>query len=134
MRTMKILFPVILSLIAFSSVDAQKKTINGKKIKEIKEWKIDSGKRTLSELSKYDANGERIEQIKYETNGSQKERTVFEYNANGKCITETKYDEFNKLEKKTVIEYNSFGKRSKETSYDAKGKVKSVKEVEYITE
>mgnify|MGYP006319858777 CR=1 FL=1 len=36
---MKIIFPVILSLIAFSSVDAQKKTINGKKIKEIKEWK-----------------------------------------------------------------------------------------------
>ena len=70
MRAMKIIFPVILSLIAFSSVDAQKKTINGKKIKEIKEWKIDSGKRTLSELSKYDANGERIEQIKYETNGN----------------------------------------------------------------
>ena len=89
---MKIIFPVILSLIAFSSVDAQKKTIDGKKIKEIKEWKIDSGKRTLSELSKYDANGERIEQIKYETNGSQKERTVFEYNANGKCTKEIKGD------------------------------------------
>lgn len=134
MRTLKLLFPVVLSLIAFSSADAQKKTIDGKKIKEVKEWKIDSGKRTLSEVSKYDANGEKVEEIKYSSNGSQKERFVYEYNANGKCVSEIKYDEFNKLEKKTVIEYNSFGKRSKETTYDAKGKVKSVKEVEYITE
>lgn len=134
MKTMKVLFPVVLSLLFFSSASAQKKTVDGKKIKEIKEWKVDSGKRTLSEVSKYDAKGDKVEEIKYSSNGSQKERFVYEYNANGKCVAEIKYDEFNKLEKKTVIEYNSFGKRSKETSYDAKGKVKSVKEVEYITE
>lgn len=134
MKTLKVLFPIALSLLAFSSVDAQKKTVDGKKIKEIKEWKVDGSKRTLSEVSKYDANGEKVEEIKYSSNGSQKERFVYEYNANGKCIKETKYDEFNKLEKTTKIEYNSFGKRTKETSYDAKGKVKSVKEVEYITE
>ncbi len=134
MNTLKVLFPLVLSLIAFSSVDAQKKTLDGKKIKEVKEWKIEGGKRSLSEVSKYDAKGEKVEQIKYSSNGSQKERTVFEYNANGKCVAEIKYDEFNKLEKKTVTEYNAAGKRSKETTYDAKGKVKSVKEVEYITE
>ena len=91
MKTLKVLIPIALSLLAFSSVDAQKKTVDGKKIKEIKEWKVDSGKRTLSEVSKYDANGEKVEEIKYSSNGSQKERFVYEYNANGKCIKETKY-------------------------------------------
>lgn len=134
MKTLKIFIPVILSLFAFSSADAQKKTLDGKKIKEVKEWKIDGSKRHLSELSKYNAKGDKVEQIKYDNSGTQKERMVYEYNADGKCTAEIKYDEFNKLEKKTVIEYNSFGKRAKETTYDAKGKVKSQKEVEYITE
>ena len=134
MNTFKVLFPLLLALFAFSSADAQKNTVDGKKIKEIKEWKIDGGKRFLSEVSKYNVNGEKTEQIKYESNGSPKERTTYEYNAKGKCVAEIRYDEFNKLEKKTLIEYNSYGKRSKETIYDAKGKVKSTKEVEYITE
>ncbi len=113
---------------------AQKKTLDGKRIKEVKEWKVEGSKRYLVEVSKFDAKGKKTEEIKYNSDGSQKERVTFEYNAEGKCVTELKYDEYNKLDKKTVTEYNAQGKRVKETSYNASGKLKGTKEIEYITE
>lgn len=135
---MKSLIKVIASFIVMLSVSvpsfAQKKTLDGKKIKEVKEWKIEGSKRYLVELSKFDANGKKTEEIKYNSDGSQKERVTFEYNAEGKCVTEVKYDQYNKLDKKVVTEYNAQGKRVKESLYNASGKLKSTKEIEYITE
>ncbi|MCQ2198659.1 MAG: hypothetical protein MJZ19_02930 [Paludibacteraceae bacterium] len=135
---MKSLIKFITAFIVMLSVAApsftQKKTFDGKKIKEVKEWKVEGSKRYLVEVSKFDANGKKTEEIKYNSDGSQKERVTFEYNAEGKCVSELKYDEYNKLDKKTVTEYNAQGKRIKETSYNASGKLKSIKEIEYITE
>lgn len=118
-------------MVSFSGYCA--KTVNGKKIKEVKEYKIDGGKKILDRTAKYDAAGNKTEEIDYK-NGAKKSRTVFTYNNDGKCIEEKHYDENNKLEKTVKIEYNESGKKKSEKSFLPNGKLKSEHTFEYVTE
>lgn len=120
-------------LIAFCFNASAQKKINGKKIKQMKEYTTEDSKKYLSELTKYNAEGKKSEVIKYNEDGTQKERTVYQYNNEGKCITELEYDESNALDEKTVIEYSG-GKKLKETVSKASGKIKKVRNFEYVTE
>ncbi len=103
----------------------------------IKEWNTDprSGKKVLDHITTYDADGKKIEEIEYNSEG-QKWRKRFEYapGAEGKCIKESVYNERNRLETVKKYEYNEFGRKKTQYNYNAKGKLLTVKVFEYITE
>ena len=103
----------------------------------IKEWNTDprSGKKVLDHVTTYDADGKKIEEIEYNSEG-QKWRKRFEYapGAEGKCVKESVYNERNRLETVKKYEYNEFGRTKTQYNYNAKGKLLTVKVFEYITE
>lgn len=109
------------------------KTIDGKQVTEIKEWAVNNGKKTLDHVSKYDAKGNKVEEIEYSKTGDQKSRTVYKYNDKNKCVEEQHYNETNKLEKTVVIEYNEQGKKSSVKTFLPNGKLKNEHVFEYIT-
>ena len=118
--------------VCFSSY-AQKK-FDGKTITAVKEWKLEGKKKSIDHLTKYDANGNKVEEIEYNNVGDQKSRTTYEYNAKGKCVKESYFDEYNKLEKTVTIEYHENGKKKSQSTYLPNGKLKNTKEFEYILE
>lgn len=99
----------------------------------IKEWNTDirSGARVLDHVTTYSADGKKLEEIEYNSDG-QKWRKRFTYNEAGKCIQEDIYDERNRLNSIKKFEYNEFGRKKTQTTYNAKGKVVAVKHFEYI--
>lgn len=133
MKLKFILGIVSFSILSVASVSAQK-TYDGKVLKEVKEWKIVGNKRSLDHVSRYDAKGNKTEEIEYDNDGKQKSRSTFEYNEAGKCVKEVVYDENNKVEKTISTEYNEKGKKKGQTTFQPNGKVKSKKEFEYVTE
>ncbi len=124
---------ISLCLLLFFPVSAQKK-IDGKRIKETKEWRVEGKKRVLDQVSRYDNRGEKIEEIEYNSVGDLKRRITFEYNDAGKCIKEVHYDKFNKLEKTVTFEHFENGKKKLQTTYLPNGKLSHTKEFEYILE
>lgn len=126
----------VAAVFAFSflaPVNAQKK-IDGKVITEVKEWCVENGKKKIDHVTKYDAQGNKSEEIEYTKVGDQKSRTTYKYNEKGKCIEEQHFNEFNKLEKTIQFQYNEFGKKQSSKTLLPNGKVKSEKVFEYITE
>ncbi|MBO7506341.1 MAG: hypothetical protein J6T67_03040 [Paludibacteraceae bacterium] len=115
------------------TLSAQKK-VNGKVLTEVKEWRLENGKKKIDHVTKYDAQGNKTEEIEYTKVGDQKSRTVYKYNEKGKCIEEQHFDEFNKLEKTVQYQYNEFGKKQSARTLFPNGKLKSEKVYEYITE
>ena len=103
----------------------------------IKEWNTEprSGKKVLDHVTTFDADGKKIEEIEYGSDG-QKWRKRFEYapGAEGKCVKESVYDERNRLNTVKKYEYNEFGRKKTQYNYNAKGKLLTVKVFEYITE
>ena len=125
----------LVSLLVFFSfsVSAQKK-IDGKRIKSVKEWKIEGKKKSLDQVTHYDVKGNKTEEIMYDNVGDQKKRVTYEYNEAGKCVKESHYDKYNKLEKTVAFEYLENGKKKSQSSYLPNGKLKNTKEFEYILE
>ena len=101
----------------------------------IKEWNTEprSGKKVLDHVTTFDADGKKVEEIEYGSEG-QKWRKRFEYGADGKCTKEYLYNERNKLETVRKFEYNEFGRKKTQYNYDPKGKLVSIKVYEYLTE
>ena len=101
----------------------------------IKEWNTDprSGKKVLDHVTTYDADGKKIEEIEYNSDG-QKWRKRFEYGPDGKCVKEMVYNERNRLDTVKKYEYNEFGRKKTQYNYNAKGKLLTVKVFEYLTE
>ena len=135
----KLLAIIALAFALVAPAAAQNTT--GQKINKknlvIKEWNTDprSGKKVLDHVTTYDADGKKIEEIEYNSEG-QKWRKRFEYapGAEGKCIKESVYNERNRLESVKKYEYNEFGRKKTQYNYNAKGKLMTVKVFEYITE
>ncbi|HOU67760.1 MAG TPA: hypothetical protein PKW49_04130 [Paludibacteraceae bacterium] len=124
---------ILLSFVTTLTTSAQK-MFDDKRIKELKEWKIEGKKKTLDHLTKYDEKGNKVEEIEYNSVGDQKSRVTYEYNANDKCIKESYFDEYNKLEKTVTTEYHPNGKKKLQNTFQANGKLKNTKEFEYILE
>ena len=101
----------------------------------IKEWNTDprSGKKVLDHVTTYDADGKKVEEIEYNSEG-QKWRKRFEYGPDGKCVKEMVYNERNRLDTVKKYEYNEFGRKKTQYNYNAKGKLLTVKVFEYLTE
>ena len=135
----KLLAIIALAFALVAPAAAQNTT--GQKINKknlvIKEWNTDprSGKKVLDHVTTYDADGKKIEEIEYNSEG-QKWRKRFEYapGAEGKCIKESVYNERNRLESVKKYEYNEFGRKKTQYNYNAKGKLLTIKVFEYITE
>ena len=127
-------FALVVPAMAQNTAAGQK--INKKNL-VIKEWNTDprSGKKVLDRVTTYNADGKKIEEIEYSSEG-QKWRKRFEYapGAEGKCIKESVYDERNRLNTVKKYEYNEFGRKKTQYNYSAKGKLLTVKVFEYITE
>ncbi|MCQ2232005.1 MAG: hypothetical protein MJZ30_09190 [Paludibacteraceae bacterium] len=123
-----------LLLFSFATPAAAQKKVNGKVVTEIKEWRMEGGKKKIDHVTKYDANGNKTEEIEYSKVGDQKSRTTFVYNEKGKCTEEKHFDEYNKLEKTVQYQYNEFGKKQSARTLLPNGKLKSEKVYEYITE
>ncbi len=123
-----------LLLFSFANPAAAQKKVNGKAVTEIKEWRMEGGKKKIDHVTKYDANGNKTEEIEYSKVGDQKSRTTYVYNEKGKCTEEKHFDEYNKLEKTVQYQYNEFGKKQSARTLLPNGKLKSEKVYEYITE
>jgi hypothetical protein len=130
----KTVYSLVLAFFAFSLFSAQaQKKVDGKVLKEVKEWRIDGSKKKLDHLTRY-SEGRKVEEIEYSSIGEQKSRKTYAYNENGKCIEEKEYDEYNKLVKTTQYEYLENGKKKSQKTILPNGKLKSFKEFEYIVE
>ena len=127
-------FALVVPAMAQNTAAGQK--INKKNL-VIKEWNTDprSGKKVLDRVTTYNADGKKIEEIEYGSEG-QKWRKRFEYapGTDGKCTKESVYDERNRLNTVKKYEYNEFGRKKTQYNYNAKGKLLTVKVFEYITE
>ena len=137
---MKRILTLVALVLAFIA-PAAAQNHHGQKINKnnlvIKEWNTDprSGKKVLDHVTTYDADGKKLEEIEYNSEG-QKWRKRYEYapGAEGKCVKESVYNERNRLETVKKYEYNEFGRKKTQYNYNAKGKLLTVKVFEYITE
>ncbi len=99
----------------------------------VKEWNENQTTKTkfLDHITKYDANGFKIESIEY-ANYGQKSRITYEYNEQGKCIKEVEYDGRNKPVRIRKFEYYPDGSKKRQYNYFPNGKLETIKEFEYI--
>ena len=126
---------ILIALLVFSTaIFAQSKTSSGKSV-TVKEWKTSAktGTRYMDEMTKYNAKGQKIEQIEY-ANYGQKSRTTYEYDAKGNCVKHVLYDSKNKVVRIRKFEYYEDGSKKKQYNYDPDGKLVSTREFEYIFE
>ena len=126
---------ILIALLVFSTaIFAQSKTSSGKSV-TVKEWKTSAktGTRYMDEMTKYNAKGQKIEQIEY-ANYGQKSRTTYEYDAKGNCVKHVLYDSKNKVVRIRKFEYYDDGSKKKQYNYDPDGKLVSTREFEYIFE
>ena len=126
---------ILIALLVFSTaLFAQSKTSSGKTV-TVKEWKTSAktGTRYMDEMTKYNAKGQKIEQIEY-ANYGQKSRTTYEYDAKGNCVKHVLYDSKNKVVRIRKFEYYDDGSKKKQYNYDPDGKLVSTREFEYIFE
>ena len=124
---------VMLFLPALASAQTQQK-INKKNL-VIKEWNTSarSNRKILDHVTTYNAEGQKIEEIEYTTEG-QKWRKRYEYDGAGKASRELVYNERNKLVEVKKFEYNEFGRKKVQYTYNPKGKLLGIKNYEYIAE
>lgn len=126
---------ILIAILLFSTATfAQSKTSSGKSV-TVKEWKTSAktGTRYMDEMTKYNAKGQKIEQIEY-ANYGQKSRTTYEYDAKGNCVKHVLYDSKNKVVRIRKFEYYEDGSKKKQYNYDPDGKLVSTREFEYIFE
>lgn len=125
---------LIVILLFSTAIFAQSKTSSGKSV-TVKEWKTSAktGTRYMDEMTKYNAKGQKIEQIEY-ANYGQKSRTTYEYDAKGNCVKHVLYDSKNKVVRIRKFEYYEDGSKKKQYNYDPDGKLVSTREFEYIFE
>ena len=118
-----------------TAVSAQTQQKINKKNLVIKEWNTSAktNKKVLDHVTTYNAEGQKIEEIEYNSDG-QKWRKRFEYDAAGKVTRELVYNEKNKLEEVKKYEYNEFGRKKTQYTYNGSGKLQTVKVFEYLTE
>ena len=122
-------------VLMFATVSLGQTTSSKKEAKKnltVKTWKTPvKGAKYLDHVTKYDAEGRKIEEIEYNSYGMQA-RETYEYDANGRVVREVVYNEQNKPYRIHKIEYNADGTKKRQLNYNAKGVLISVREYEYI--
>ena len=129
----KIILLAILVGLGFSLQAQNHAKRERKKNLTIKEYKQKPGSSTqrLDDIIRYDANGRKVEEIEYLSNGTQKSRVVYEYDDKGVCTRELVYDHKDKILKIRKIEYNADGTKHKIYVYSPKGNLETTRIFEY---
>jgi len=129
------LFAALCLLFPLFSLNAQEKPQMNKKNLVVKEWNTDprGGHKVLDHVTTYNAEGKKIEEIEYNTDG-QKWRKRFDYDATGRLSKEYVYDHHNRLQTYKTFEFNEFAKKKVQYTYNPKGKLLSIKQYEYIAQ
>lgn len=135
-KTFAMLSVLAAALLLCSSVSAQDAPKINKKNLVIKEWNTDvrTNRKVLDQVTTYNSDGKKIDEVEYSSDGRQKWRKRYEYGADGKVNKEMLYDENNRLVNYKKIEYNEFGRKKVQYTYNPKGKLVSVKIYEYLIE
>lgn len=112
-----ILIPTLFILLINNSSAQSKKDIRKYNIK-VEIETIQEGNATYkSEQTIYDNNGNEIEWIKYNKDGSIKRKRIFKYDKKNNLIEEQEY-EGTQLVKKIVYTYNNFDEKTSVITYD----------------
>ncbi|MCR5114226.1 MAG: hypothetical protein K6A95_00915 [Bacteroidales bacterium] len=131
----RVLLCLLVALFSASLLSAQSASDKREKRKNltIKEWNTPAGAKTryLDHVTKYNADGYKIEEIEY-ANYGQKSRVTYEYDDNGRCVRQVVYDNRNKPVRIRKFEYYPDGSKKKQYNYLPSGKLESSKEFEYI--
>jgi hypothetical protein len=80
---------------------------------------------------KYNANGNKTEELEYDGNGQLLQKKLFSYDNHGNKILEVIYDANGKLNKKIIYIYNSKGLRVEKKEYDGENNLLSVRKYQY---
>ncbi len=103
--------------------------------KELKKYKIKAKTEVVTDfvngkeqvhnelLEKYDADGNTIESIEYNKDGTFKKKETRKYNKSGDVTEESRFDAAGTLLKKTVFTYNENSDKTSEQTVDGSGKV-----------
>jgi hypothetical protein len=128
----------ILLIMAFSAGTAfaqSRKDIKESKVKTMTVYRSDfkTGKEVKNKesVSKFDENGNTLDEIKYENDGKFQEHFSYTYNSDNDKTSETEYDAAGKATKVTKFTYNTNGDKLSETEYDAAGKVTKISKYTY---
>lgn len=87
--------------------------------------------KNVKHVSKYDSDGNEIEQLEYDGSGKLVQKMQFSYNSKGDKTLEVTYDGDGKLTKKTVYTFDSKGLRVEKKDYDASNNLMSVRKYQY---
>ena len=82
----------------------------------------------------YNADGHKLEEVEYDSDGKKKWTKRFEYDAAGKVSKEYAYDHLNRLQTYKTFEYNEFGRKKVQYTYSAKGRLLGIKTFKYIAQ
>ncbi len=88
----------------------------------------------LDQRTVFNANGKKLEEVEYDSNGRKKWTKRYEYDASGKVSRELVYDGFNRLQTYKKFEYNEFGRKKIQYTYSAKDKLIGIKKFKYIAQ
>ncbi len=128
MIRLTLLFATILASFTVSFAQS-KKDIKKHKIKTITETvtSFEGGKELIrnDQFTRYDKNGQIIEQIDYDKNGKVKTKTITKYNNLEDKNEETIFDGNNKQVLREVYKYDADGEKSEEWHYDDKDELVS---------
>lgn len=132
----KILAIIAAALLLVPLAGAQEQQKLNKKNLVVKEWNTGAKgtSRVLDHITTYSPEGNKIEEIEYDSAGKQKWRKRYEWDAAGKMSRELVYDGRNRLVDYKKFEYNEFGKKKVQYTYDGKNRLISTKVYEYLSE
>ena len=127
MKTQLIFLSFIFSILTLTSFSQSKKEVKKLGIKSsvtVVTESIEGKEKTRTDMSqKFDKNGNVIELIEYNKDGSIKKKEAQTYNKNNDITEELIFDEKGNLKKKITTEYNSNKDKTFETTSDANGKL-----------
>ncbi|MCE3225845.1 MAG: hypothetical protein K0S32_396 [Bacteroidetes bacterium] len=123
-KKLKYVLPVILALFLVNVSFGQKK-------KEIKKYGVRAivvtethGSKTVNDSkTTYDGNGEVIEEVNYDKEGTIKSTVKYKNNKDGDVVEEAEYDEKGALKEKRQYKYNGLGEKVEELVTDKDNKV-----------
>ena len=132
----KFVFTAIILCIASLVGYAQSAPTINKKNLVIEEWNQNprGNSEMLDHKTTYNADGKKLEEIEYDSDGKKKWTKRYEYDAAGKVSRELIYDSYNRLNSYKKFEYNEFGRKKVQYTYNAKDKLIGVKKFKYIAQ
>lgn len=119
LRKTVILLLFLMSLVTYAQ---KKKEIRKYKIKSVTVTETENNKTLNDGKTVFDANGETVEEMNYDKDGSLRSHHKYKLNAQGEIIEDTEYDKEG-LKEKRIIKYNSLGIKTEELVYDKSEKL-----------